>query len=174
MKFILLKRAVLWPLRRWFPPEDRSVDPPPCDPELREKGTLVGVWAPTHPTETFRRGPLEGDLKKSLGKWAVEDDVRAVNRMIKRAAKRGAHGFARIDWSYAGGRVVVRAIGNRVAISLAGRALEARWGGSDFGAIEDFPTCDTSCGKRWMPGSCDPDCPHAPVEVTDGQDGVMF
>ena len=51
MKFILLKRAVLWPLRRWFPPmhphsghlaghardrwfppEDRSVDPPPEHP----------------------------------------------------------------------------------------------------------------------------------------------
>lgn len=158
MKFLFLKRVVLWPLRRWFPPEDRSGQPPPCAPEVWKKGTIVGAWV--HPS--------------GVGIWVVEDEVRAVNRQIKRAAKRGAHGRACLDWSYAGGHVVVRAIGNRVAINRARHALEARWGGGYFGGIEDPPTCDTSCGKRWMPGSCDPDCPNAPAGATDGLDGVLF
>ena len=27
--------------------------------------------------------------------------------------------------------------------------------------------CDPSCGPRWCPGYCDPDCPHAPVLSED-------
>jgi len=71
-------------------------DPQPCDPEIFESGQTVVIWPPF------------------AGSNAIERHVQKIARLSGQ----------RVDWFFAGGRVVVRAIGDMERVMEALRDME--------------------------------------------------